>query len=512
MSRLRLSDLNGAGDYAPVDVPDAGRFTRVIPLSFPTGGDADTASVAAGAILNSRFQSRTVNALDTSAPEAASLSKSGSDLIVTLPIAREIRYVLLNNPQDGDRIAAYRFDGDVVSDDAVETATHGTSGARLDVTDAQLILRRVNGSEFSLNTGDIDGIDLRYTPGNPRLALRYTDASGTTTVPFAVDLDTEGTPQFPNSAAYGIAFEPAMAALLGGLPSPLPDPLEIDLVMIADQPCEARLDAFDVTLNLEANGFTEKQVLRFSGRNQTQEALTLTLPPGAALAGGLLSVTVAGSPPGPEQQAAPSQPMPASTGEGLRLSQMQPAATQINLDAAQTLIGAEFLLAAPDGAAEARALLLADADGLPGAALAESIPHVIDRATPVPVAFTFAPTPVPSGLLWLGIMPLAGDIIALLGGAQPVALGGGATFTLLPVASGLAATLRPISTPDTAPPSGPQLTIANAAPIDLPTAGTTQIDLADHAAALALDPAVSVTSTARAIVTLDPPRLHYTLP
>ncbi len=514
MSRITKSDLGSQAATAALDIAEGGRFSRTIRLTLPTGGQAERATVAPGTVLNTRFLNRDADALASDAVEPASFSTSGGQLVLSLPVARQIRYLRLKTPVDGDRISAYRFDGQAVSEDPVRTATHGSNGARLDVTDAALMLKRKNGGEVALSQGEIDAVTLRYAPLNPRLALRLPGETGPG-IPFPVQTDADGLPMFPANGTHGDDLATAMLALLARLPTPLPDPLEIDLILSADQPCSARIDALDLSLVLETTALSEKAVLRFSGRRRDRQSLPLSLPGGVLLAGGTLSVTVSGMGPRQQRQDAPTNPLPAISGEGLRVADAAPVATRIDLTDAQVIAGGEIMLAAPEGPVELRAILFSDHAGVPGDTLAESEPSEASRASPTATAFTFPATTVPAGPVWLGVAAVSGIAVAMLGGTGQVARRDGPAFVIVDDADtrGLSAALRPVA-PATVSgtPGGPSLTLNDLPLATLPTTGSTSIDLATAAPSLSGTPSLNVTSSAKAIVTIDPPILRYGLP
>ncbi|AVO36358.1 hypothetical protein [Pukyongiella litopenaei] len=514
MSRITKSDLGSQAATAALDRAEGGRFSRIIRLTLPTGGQADRATIATGTVLDTRFLNRDADALAPDAVEAASFAASGGHLVLSLPVARQIRYLRLKTPVDGDRISAYRFDGQAVSEDPVRSATHGSSGARLDVTDAALILKRKNGSEVALSEAEIDAVTLRYAPLNPRLALRLPGETGPG-IPFPVQTDADGLPVFPADGTHGGDLAAALQALLARLPAPLPDPLEIDLILSADQPCAARIDALDLSLVLETAALPEKAVLRFSGQRQDRQSLPLSLPDGALLAGGTLSVTVSGMGPRQQRQDAPATPLPAITGEGLRVADASPVATRIDMAGAQVIMGGDLMLAAPHGPVELRAMLYSDRDGLPGDALAESDKREASRASPTATAFTFPATPVPAGPVWLGVVAVSGVAVAMLGGTGRIARRDGPAFVIVEddQTRGLSAVLRPVSPAlVSGTPGGPVLTLDDLPLATLPTAGSTSLDLATAVPALGGTPRLNVTSSAKAIVTIDPPILRYGLP
>jgi hypothetical protein len=514
MTRIDTSALGTQAIAAGLEPDSGGRFSRTIRLSLPTGGVATRARVAPGTVLRPRFQARTVDALAPGAPEAATLSTMGGDLVLSLPVARQIRRVRLKAPSEGDRIAAFRFDGDVVSGDPVQTAVHGASGALLNVTDAALILKRKNGGTFlPLSAGAVDAVRLRYSPLNPRLALRLADETGPG-LPFRTELDEAGFPVTPAPPDRGPDLAAALETLLGRVRAPLPDRLEIDLVLSADEPCSAGIDALNLSLVLETAALPEKTVLRFAGGRRDVRSVALDLPAGAVIAGGALVVTVTGTPPGEAQQDATLDPLPAAGGEGLAIASARPVATRLQLAAARTIAGAELVLAASEGPAELRAVLYADRDGQPGAALAESAAVSVTRATPSATAFAFPPSAVPAGAVWLGVEALTGCAVALLGGTGPLARTDGPAFVIFddPMGRGLAAALRPVTASRTISTGGPSLSLGGAALPGLPSSGTAEIDLTAVATALAASPTLTISSGARATVTIAPPVIRYTLP
>ncbi|MDW4498774.1 hypothetical protein R5H30_12330 [Sulfitobacter sp. D35] len=514
MSRVTKSDLGSAANPAPLDTAVAGRFSRSIRLTLATGGVADSAEVAPGTVLETRFQNRDADALAPGAVEEADLSTSGGQLVLSLPVARRVRRVRLAAPVDGDRIAAFRFDGSAVSEDAVKSASHGGSGALLNVTDSALILKRRNGGDSALTPGAIEAVTLRYAPLNPRLALRLAGETGPG-IPFPVQTDAEGTPVFPADGSHGADLAAAMRALLASLPPPLPDPLEIDLVLSADEPCQARIDALDLTLVLQSRAFPEKEVLRFPGGRRVTQSLEITLPIGAVISGGALGVTVSGTPPAAAKGGAPSAALPPSSGDGLRVSGERRVATRLQQDAALVIVGAAVLLAAPDGPTELRATLHADANGLPGPSLAESAPAGLARAGPTEVAFTFSPTALPAGPVWLGLVALSGTAIALLGGTGSFAHTEEPGFVLIEddLSRGLVASLVPIAAAVAATPSGgPVIALGETVLQGTPAQGAVSLDLAAALSAGPAPAALHVSSSARSVVTLDPPLLRYELP
>jgi hypothetical protein len=536
MSRVTRAALGAAAAAAGLDTPapgGVGRFRRSLALAIPTGGGwAQGASVAAGAVLGVAFAAREVDARGAGAPELASLASGGAGLVLSLPVARRLVRVRLHSVQDGDQVAAFRFDGQAVSDDPVAVGPHGVGGATLEVTDSRLVLRRRRaGSDQALGAGEVAATVLRYAPVNPRLGFSIAgDGEGETFLPPVTD--AAGQPVFPPVADRGAAFAQALSDRLArrsGATAPLPDPLLLTLILEADEPCAAAIDSLDMTLVLERRGFldgAEKRVLRFPGGRREVRRLAIPLPPaGAQVLSASLALSVAGATTGRIARAAsgPAAP-PATSSEGVALPPATPVAIRVVLDEAMAAMGAEAVLAAPEEDAEVAASLWDERDALPGTRLADAAPVRVVRARPVLVPFAFPQgVALPAGPAWLVLTATRGRAVLLLAaqaGEGAVAEGGPGGFHRLAAADGRAPVAR-LRSP--APPPG---TAEEASPgFDLSLAGTPvalqapedggrrltadlAVGLASHAGGMA---ELEVASDARALVTVDPPVLRYVL-
>lgn len=514
MSAIGISDIGVLSSGVDLNESHAGRFRHVQTLSFVTGGEAETARIAADTDLDVLFFSRSVNALSASAPEAAQLSTQSSNLVLSLPVARKIKKIRLSDPVSQDRISAFRFDGDAVSDDPVTSQQHLTSGATLNVTDSQIILRRKNdGVEYPLIPEAIDQVIVRYGPVNPRLSLRLVGEE--TEIPFPAKLDDEGVPIFPTNAAFGEEFATALQTVLDAAPQPLPNPLQIELILSADQPCRARVTDISVQLELEKHAFDEKALLRFSGARRQQEAVKLNLPMGADLLGGTLSLTVTGTPPRARVQTALDAATLTSTDQGISVSMEHPVATQITMPAPIAVAAAEIILAVPDGACTLRAVLHADTNGVPGEALIESAESSISDARPKTIRFAFEPLALPAGPIWLSIAVQSGRAVAMIGGPGHIARARGPYFTLFKGLEvlGLAAQIQAAeNAPQSAPASaGPVVAINGEVLGAVGANGATNFDLGAFGPHISTAQELTISSAARAVVTVDPVILRYAM-
>ena len=539
MSRVTRAALGAAAGAMGLDTPaSGGRFRRSLTLSLPTGGGAQAASVAAGAVLGVAFAAREVDACAAGAPEPAALTAGGDGLVLSLPVARRLVRVRLQSAQAGDGVAAFRFDGQAVSEDPVAVGTHGASGASLEVTDARLILRRRRaGSDLGLGAGEVAAAVLRYAPINPRFGFSIADdGEGETFLPPVTD--TAGQPVFPAVADRGAAFAQALSDRLARRSgeAPLPDPLLLTLILEADEPCSAAVNALDLTLVLERRGFldgAEKRVLRFPGGRRQVQALALPLPPtGAAILSARLTLSAAmpvaspGSLAGGTSAAGPPG-QPTASAEGVALLPANPVATRISLDAAIAALGADAVLAAPEGPAEIAASLWDEREGLPGTRLTETAPFRVADPRPVLVPFAFPQgIALPAGAVWLVLTASRGRAVVLLSAQMvqgAVAVGGTGGFALLAIAAGrgAAALLRhSLPSSDPARKAHPGLDLSVAGTVVPLQAADGEGRRLDVELAAFLPPLVAraesavevaVGASARSLVTVDPPVLRYIL-
>ncbi|MFN0114428.1 MAG: hypothetical protein ACKVPY_07115 [Paracoccaceae bacterium] len=519
MSQVDLSSLGSGAATAGLDAKTpGGRFRRDIVFSVPTGGAAQAASVAAGAVLRLAFAARDVDARAPGAPEPATLAPGGAGLVLTLPVARRIVRINLSSSPPSHKVAVFRADGDAVSESAV--AVFGPAG---DVTDARLILRRRSGTDdVALSPSHIVSTVLRYAPVNSRVGFSLAgDNFGETFLPPVTD--ASGQPVFPALMDRGADFAKALADRLSGGSGLLPDPLVITLILEADEPCNAAVEAFGLALVLEKRGFSDgegKRVLRFPGGRRDVQRVALTVPSGAVVVGAGLTLTMAGVA-RTGVRVAQEEPLPDAGGDGIALLPQSPAATRLLLVEAVACLGVDAIVAADGGPAEFVASLWDDREGLPGTRLVESAPVPLVTARPAALAFDFPrAVALPAGPVWLVIDVVRGRGVALLterfGGN--VAQGGDGGFTRLAAGTdlGVAARLRfPAPAGSAMVGQGLGLSLAGTPVPLLETGGRLSAELAGPIQALGTPRPVlievEVATSVKSIVTVDPPTLRYTL-
>ncbi|MGE0416245.1 MAG: hypothetical protein AB7O80_05515 [Acetobacteraceae bacterium] len=537
MSRINLPDLGSAAPAAPLLTLSPGaarRYRRTVRISIPTGGQAQQMEILDGTSLHIAFSARTFDAKAGSEPEQATLTSGSDGLVLHLPVARKVSRVRLTSSISGDQVAAFRFDGPVVSDEAVAVATHGANGALLNVTDTQLILRRRRAStDLTLTAGDVASVTIAVDPVQPRVAFSIVgDSEGEVVLP--PDTDATGAPIIANSAAWGPRFGAALNAQLARLAAnvpALPEPLLVDLIVESDTPCTAAVTSFGLDYALIRTGFADgpaKQVLRFAGGRNDTKAVSITLPPQSTALSATLRLTMPGATaPASVRKAAVAagdesvaSTVTTSVTQGVGIIPGRPAAARMTLSAATVVTGAEIVLGAIETPAEVTATLWDDDNGRPGQHLADSSVATIAMARPAGVPLTFAPSvTVPGGPVWLGVSVRRGRVVLGLvtndGGL--VATGDGAVWSLLASATGQTAAahlLAPGANGGASVGAGGFVVSINGTPLALTADGSTRS--AEFSGLLNALPAprpstlsVTIRSSTSGVVTVDPPELRY---
>jgi hypothetical protein len=402
------------------------RYRRRFTIDLPTGGLAEALMLLESTTLTVSFLSRDFDALGAGTPEAASRSLRGGHLAVTLPVARRFLRVRLASPQSGDKVAAFRFDSDVVAEEAVDTGSHGSQGASLSVTDRQLILKRQNGSSTTpLGLSSVDQIALRVEPQNPRISIAIAgDAEGPRAVPLPPDVDPGSAHDL--GAQLAVALKDQVARFQSAREPPtLPDPLSLELSAEADAPCRLCIHDFAVRYRLRRASFPDgapKKVLRFKGGRRETQAIGVTVPSAITAASAQLRLAgdLGGGPAEPSEEEGPTNGTPAPEPPpgaapsqlGIAVTAERPVVARVEVTAAAAAAAALTEFAVVDPPSAVVLSLLRDADGQPGELLAESVPLRTAAGPPALHRFAFAKVPVlPTGHLWAGLRVQGGRLV-----------------------------------------------------------------------------------------------------
>ena len=532
MSGIGLADLPGAGGALALDtaIPGAaGRFRRVLRLALPTGGDAETLEFADGATLAFRFDERSFDAVGPGAPVAAQLSREGGKLVVRLPRAMTIVRVELASRQSGDALLAFRFDGEVVSDDPVASAPVQAGGARLDTQAAALILRRRRGgADQDLSVSDVTRVWLGAPASNPRLSIAVVgDPAGWQPLP--PETDPEGNPLFSASAERGPAVAAAIASALARWRAAsgaavLPHPAEVDVAFEADAPCLVSVTALALEHRLGRASFadgSQKRVLRLRGHGLSPVSTLVDVPAAAGFDVATLRISVAAQ--GARDAgtaAAGAPPPPAASGEGRIVTAGGALASLTLLHTPRAIAAIGLAAAGIDGPCSARFLAWADAGGVPGAMLFAAEALTLPPGAPrLAMARLPAPAVADAGALWLGVEALSGRChVALAAGAGAGILArAGTEWQRLTALAARAAVVVLTTPPETAgaPPTEAPVTITLGG-ISVPLGGAEGAWTGDLLPALAAGDAsvrralpLALSGPGPAVVTLRSPVLRY---
>jgi hypothetical protein len=528
MSRITLHESPLPADAAGLNaVAPGGRFRRTVRFNLITGALATGVELLgvptlAAPRLAVTFQAREIDALPNTAPERATLSAGSGGVVLSLPVARRIAGVRLHAAQADDQVAAFRFDGPVVSDQAIATGQRGSAEAVLGVADRQLVLRRT-GLSGPLVVPAIKAVFVAYEAPNPRIGLALpADGAGAEFLP----------PELVTAAAapLGAAFAAALAARLRRFAedrqTPLPNPLAVDLILEADHPCLARITAFDLSYALTLRGLAdsaEKQLLRFPGSRRTTETIELSLPPNAVVLAASIGLSEAAGP--RAQQGAVSELDAAAvtaSSEAVALAPGRPVGSRVEPADARVVIGAQAQLAAVEAATAVASLWEDDGRGLPGRKLTESAAVALQSGHPMSVPFVFSPPEaLPAGPAWLVFSVERGRAaLALDGGeAGAVAIQSGTGFSAVAAAGAQGGAVRLLYAPDAAdeaePSAGLAVSLAGTA-IALMSDGGRDGFRADLTPQLSAMPrpwpkriAIEIASERKGVVTVEPPLIMY---
>jgi hypothetical protein len=524
----RIVNPAAAAAAAGLDEPaPGGRFRRTVRINLVAGTLATGVEIEPGTRLAAEFLPREANVLVQTAAERAMLSAGNTGLTVALPVARRIARIWLVSTEPGDQIAAFRFDGPVVSEQPVATAQ---SGALLGVTDRQLLLRRLRrGSVLPLAAAEVAGLFVAYDAPNPRVGFALPD-DGAGAEFLTAQPAVPGAPGAAAELALGASFAASLSARIGRFAqarqAPLPNPLPVDLILEADHPCLGRIAAFDLRYVLTLRGLadsSEKEVLRFPGSRPAVERLQIRLPSNANVLSAAIALSESAGPKRRRIGATEADgAAPAASGEAVALLPGSLVASRIDLPEARVVTGAEARLAAVESATAVASLWEDDGQGLPGRRLAQSPAVALESGHPMSIAFVFSqPEALPAGPAWLVFSLERGRAALALGAGAPggVAIHSGTGFAVAAAAGARSGAARLLYAADPAGEAEPSagLTVSlDGAAVALERDGELEGLRADLRPRLNAMPRprperieIEIASERKSVVTVDPPLIFY---
>ena len=404
-----------------------GRFTRRFTFALVTGGLADGFRWQSNTACTLSFPNFDYDARAGGAPEGVTLANSGDGVKLTFPAARTVVRVKVDGAQFSDVIEARRVDGDVITEDAFASASHGTSGALLNAVDRQLVLRQKRlGQGITLRTGDIETVFVHAAAANVRVGLVVPALSQEV---FYLGPDAGAVLTTPTSASN---IGPALATLLQGAcdrltesvdGATLPASVSMTLVIESDTPTRATISGFVLRYRLYRERFNDeapKRVLDFGGESLVTRTVTIDVPCGAAL----WSATLRMMGPFNEQPPAdsevedkgegPSAPPLQASDLGIMTAVGESAATRTLLTQAALVQGVTVDFAAFVDASGGRVQLHRDEGGRPGDVLCEGPLAPIRAGARRVVRTDFSePTVVGAGPVWVVVHCDSGALVWL---------------------------------------------------------------------------------------------------
>lgn len=423
-----------------------------------------------------------------------------------------------------------------------------------DFTDARFLLRLTGstGSPLTLNVGDVETVRVRGYPTNPRIGLALPPGAEGAADPGAAAFFWRangevgnGTPASEGIVDAGAALSAELARALarlaeaigdaaGSAPPPhLPQHIDAALVLESDAPCVLQPGSSSEPFRLEHHAVRQsfddgapKRVLRFEAGRSATHQVAIALPGAVTLreASLELDVSVADDRSG-GGAAAVGDPGGGGAGGtvGVRVTAGRPVAQRVQLDDAMSVSSAAVAVMAATAGAEAALALREDAAGAPdGRLLAEGS---LSLGRPGEIGWSSIslarPAVVSTALHWLVLSVSAGSAVWIGapngGGLRAFSEGVGWSDVADPSLTALhelrtragSAAERP---PELALSIGPATAPLTALPngrygADLVAAAQQQVSAGTPGVVVSV--ALSITGSARGVVTVYPPRVLY---
>ncbi len=389
--------------------PPRRSFRHLWILDLPPVGSTQTLGLAPQTALQAEFLSLTFNALAVGAVVPASRTNQGDGVRVNLDLPLRLHRVVFAAGVTGT-ITVHRVDGSAIAEQPTTSATilSGQITLSQEFSDRQFVLKR---QDSTLTTGNITELWLISYPTTPRFGFLDERQSPAPLIPLwqaAGQLTTSNTQSRLTLAAQD--FQPLERFLVGqSLPA-------LQFVAESDAPCRVQITSTDLNYRISYQGFAPnalapaKQVLRFQSSDLRPQSLDLTLPPQVQVASLDMSLSLTGSQQ-PVDPLATTPQAPPTQRQGIELLPQQwgglpftPAEATRYSGVTLGLLLLRWRESLPER--ESRTTLTVDlrtdADGLPGASLAQMSQTVPSASQPQWMTVRFAePVVLYSQPYWL---------------------------------------------------------------------------------------------------------------
>jgi hypothetical protein len=355
-----------------VGTPPLRTFRQILHLRFVTGGVADGIRIDPEATsLKGKFFPYDYDALHPDEPALkALLSNSGGAVVVELDAPRQVSEIRLSSGKAsgaGYSVELYRLDGNTLTEKPTASAGVQNNAAvfpeSVGFTDARFAARLEGPASPSLSTGDLAAVQLRSRFAGARIGLSDPNEPSSATFFWPPPEDTAETP--PSSLINVEAGNVLAAALDRYLddsfaplqPSdegkPLPEILDVALILESDAPCVLDLAALDVVYRPFTRSFhpvdrksPDKQVLRFPGGSGVAHEVLVRLPSNASIGSATLETVESFSTDRPLASGADPPASPLTQDRGVHLSVGRWAAQAVAPPRAMLVSGVAVVLLA----------------------------------------------------------------------------------------------------------------------------------------------------------------------
>ncbi len=390
---ISATTLNASWAVANRNEGDGLRFKQSFQIELPTGGSAEELLLDTTTALHLESHSLTFNALDDNAPEQVQIKKFGATgLLATLAVPRLIKSIAFANSlsPEGKSTQLFRTDGDVVSEEPVASFINPTKTKdsfslsvnkdKLEVTDNRILVQLKGDNFVPLQNESITEFNLTTNPENLRIGLRIPALN---TELFYLPLQIESGKAVNASSELHKQLSSLFKRLQEFLdsentnPGPanvLPDPLELDIVIESDAPCNVTISQFAICYKLVRHSFPNgeaKQVLRFAKDQLEQQQVAFEIPSSVNISEAILKLAGDGAEFSSADTTAASsgllnQQILATEENALRLDADHRWASPLKLDAAILSGGVILLISTITPATSLYLEIVTDNNGSPG--------------------------------------------------------------------------------------------------------------------------------------------------
>ena len=389
-------------------------FRQILVLRFATWGLADGIRIDQKATsLKGTFSSFDYDALNPDEPALeALLSSSGGTVVVALDAPRQVSEIRLSSAKvsgAGTSLELYRLDGNTLTEKPTTSAgVQGNAAVFPEIvgfTDARFAVRLAGPTSSSLSSSDLAAVQLRSRFAGARIGISDPNEPDSATFfwPTAENI-SETPPANLTNVDAGNALATALGRYLDEVfarlqtssgeeagptdgNEPLPEFVEVALIVESDAPCVLDLAALDVAYHLVTKSFYSgdgntigKQTLRFPGELSVAREVMVRLPSNASIRSARLETVESFPTDRPLASGDDTPNAPLTQDKGILLSVGRWAAQVIELPQATIVSGVAVALLAMARGTQVLVELQEDSDGRPSGKKLAAASLTLDQA------------------------------------------------------------------------------------------------------------------------------------